>query len=298
MDSMPWDLIGSLPFLGSASNSWSTSNPRLKRTYHEFMRSLKSNDVPNVYSHLTTKKRKMQEDLGANLKTFERWATKRKHKEQVKIVSVGGHPSRPEWGAVITILQKCFKTEMVFFKKRARKEAVDLLCWWVLYGRPLEEAGIMSFKDYAPLPPPSEMGLYEPKSEDLGSDYEAPVTRSKKSTLRSGHTSAPISRSRRGGKSRQKAGDNKNTSSATAKSQNSAFPKANTTDSDMGNLTNAFQTKFTFDEKDTEDYACIGDCSGGEIRGLGVGGETYEGRVVVVRWAVEVSHRHIVSMTQ
>lgn len=142
MDSFKADPAGILPSLGSASLSWSPSNPH-KRIYHEFMRSLNSNDASKDYNRRTTKKRKKEQTLGVNFQTIQHWATK--HKEVVKIVSVGGHPSLPQWGAEITMLQKCFKTEMVFFKKRARREALDLLCWWVFYGRPLEEAGVVSF---------------------------------------------------------------------------------------------------------------------------------------------------------
>ncbi|CZR54937.1 uncharacterized protein PAC_04822 [Phialocephala subalpina] len=57
-------------------------------------------------------------------------------------------------------------------RKRARREAVDLVCWWVFYGKPLEEAGIVSLNGYTALPPASKTGIHDSKSADLDSDYE------------------------------------------------------------------------------------------------------------------------------
>ncbi|KUJ08720.1 uncharacterized protein LY89DRAFT_741566 [Mollisia scopiformis] len=123
----------------------SAARRHLKRRSQELNCALDS--TRERIDHRPHKKRCCEGFLGSKHPTqfLTLWANRQSKPVYLKVRDCANADGSARWYAEVRVLQKRFVTPISSSNKvRARRQASDMACWWILYGAQLMKAGLMS----------------------------------------------------------------------------------------------------------------------------------------------------------
>ncbi|KAF8854595.1 hypothetical protein BDZ45DRAFT_747409 [Acephala macrosclerotiorum] len=137
----------------AAFMTYPTTHAQLKRTRAEFELALHDKFDRIVLDLRKKRPRKRSSGNKHPTQFLTSWANRQRAPVDLKVRDCPGTDGLTKWFAQIYVLKKRFVTpKSSRTMVKARRQASDLACWWIFYGRQLYKAGLMSMEEYSSSP--------------------------------------------------------------------------------------------------------------------------------------------------